>query len=123
MKVTNDDFFTATKSGTFGVDVDGQGSVIVSGAAGYVTIPYNGVITSWAVTGDQSGSIEFDITRSATSIIGGGNKPNLTSQTSNSAAVSSWTSTTVTAGDQFLFNIDSATTVQKAYLVIYITKA
>ncbi|MFZ2072203.1 MAG: hypothetical protein WAV10_00775, partial [Minisyncoccia bacterium] len=114
---------TNTRTGGFGITLDGQGGVVSTGSKGYVTIPYNGTITAWSVTNDISGSIQFDIKRSGTSIIGAGNKPLTSGAVSGTAAVSSWTSTTVTAGDIIEFVCDSASTVTRSTLVVYVTKS
>jgi hypothetical protein len=110
-------------TGTIGITVDGQGGVVSTGSKGFVTIPYNCTITNWYVSSDVSGSIQFDIKRSGTSIVGGGgNKPLLSSAISGNAAVASWTSTSVTAGDILEWNVDSATTITNATVVLKVVK-
>lgn len=105
-----------------GVTVDGMGGVITTGSKGYTVVPYNGTITNWYVVGDASGSIQFDIKRSGTSIIGAGNKPILSSAQRANAAVSGWTSVTVTANDELEWVVDSASTIVRANMIIYITR-
>jgi hypothetical protein len=70
---------------------------------------------------DQIGSVVIDVKRSGTSIVGAGNKPTLSSAISGNAAVSSWTSVAVTAGDILEFNVDSASTLTRVNLVIKAT--
>ncbi|MFA6524618.1 MAG: hypothetical protein WC264_03935 [Candidatus Paceibacterota bacterium] len=111
-----------TRTGGFGITLDGQGGVVSTGSKGYITIPYNGTITNWSVTNDVSGSIQFDIKRSGTTIIGAGNKPLTSGAISGTAVVASWTSTAVTAGDIIEFVCDSASTVTRSTLVVYVTK-
>jgi hypothetical protein len=103
---------------SFGITVDGSGSVVTTGSKGFVTVPYTCTITNWYLAADQSGSVVIDIKRSGTSIIGAGNKPTLSSAISGNAAVSSWTSVAVTAGDILEFVVDSASTLTRVNLVI-----
>lgn len=108
--------------GTIGDSENGQGTVISTGSKGFITIPYNCTITNWYVSADLSGSIQFDVKRSGTSIIGAGNKPLLSSAISGNAAVSGWTSTTVTAGDILEFYCDNATTITRCTVVLKVIK-
>lgn len=108
---------------TFGITVDGAGVTPSTGSKGYITVPYAGTITKWYIVADQSGSCVVDIKRSGTSIIGGGgNKPTLSSAQRANATPSSWTSTSVSAHDEFEFNLDSATTVTRVNLMIEVAK-
>lgn len=112
------------KIGTIGATFSGSGGVIQTGYGAAITVPFNMTITNWQLvstntSGLLSGSIVIDIIRSGSSIVGGsGNKPTLSSASSANAAVSSWTSTTISAGDIILFNVTSATTVQNVTLTI-----
>ena len=112
------------KIGTIGATFSGSGGVITTGYGAAITVPFNMTITNWQLvstnsSGLLSGSIVIDVVRSGSSIVGGsGNKPTLSSASSANAAVSSWTSTTLTAGDIILFNVSSATTVQSVNLTI-----
>lgn len=94
--------------GAIGAFANGNGVVIIAGSMGNITIPFNCTITNWYLAADVSGTIQFDIKRSGTSIVGGGNKPALSSAISGNAAVSGWTSTTVTAGDILQVVVDSS---------------
>ena len=86
-------------------------------------IPFGATITKWYIVADQSGSLAVDLQRGGTSIIGGsGNYPTLTSQQSNSASVTSWTSTSISDGDAIQFIVNSASTITKATIVIKINK-
>jgi len=109
-------------TGSTGTTVDGQGGVVSTGTKGSITIPYNCTITNWYVSADVSGSIQFDLKRSGTSIIGAGNKPLLSSAQTGNAAVSSWTSTAVTAGDILTWIVDSATTITNATVILKVIK-
>jgi hypothetical protein len=105
---------------SFGITVDGGGSVPSTGSKGFITLPYAGTITNWYLAADASGSCVIDLKRSGTSIVGGGNKPTLSSAQSGNAAVSGWTSTSISAGDIIEFNLNSVSTITRVNLVIKI---
>lgn len=108
---------------THGITVNGQGGVISTGSKGFFTFPYAGTISKWWLAADQSGSVVIDIKRSGTSIIGGsGNKPTLSSAQSGNATPSSWTSTSVSAGDILEYNVDSASTITRVTLTLSFTR-
>lgn len=94
--------------GTIGDSENGQGTIISTGSKGFITIPYNCTITNWYVSANLAGTIQFDLKRSSTSIIGTGNKPALSTQLSANAGVSGWTSVTVTAGDILEWVVDAS---------------
>lgn len=110
---------------SLGVTLDGQGGIVTTGSKGFVTIPYSCTITNWYVSADVSGTIQFDIKRSGTSIVGAGNKPALSSAISGNAAAASWTSVTVTAGDILEWVVDSSpapASITNVSLVLKVTK-
>jgi hypothetical protein len=115
---------------SFGVVVDGAGSVITMGNKGYLSLPYSGYITGWRILGDQSGSTSIDVWK--TNYIGfpptsgdsitGGNYPNLTSQQINEDySLLGWT-TSFTSGDIISFNVLSASTTTRINLTINVIK-
>lgn len=108
--------------GTIGLTVDGQGATVSTGSKGFITIPYNCTIAKWFVSASASGSIQFDIKRSGTSIVGSGNKPLLSSAQSGNATASGWTSVSVSEGDILEWVIDSATTITNATVVLKVFK-
>ena len=115
-------------SGSFGITIDGAGSVITLGNKGYATIPYSGTITGWTMIANQTGNCVIDVWKAAGTIptgadtITGTEKPTLSSQQiASDLSLSSWT-TSVTAGDVFAFYVDSASTITRVNLSIYITK-
>lgn len=115
--------------GNVGATFDGLGGVIQINGWIEVYCAFSGTITDWAIdsyspsTGAAtSGSIVVEVYRSGASIIGAGNKPTLSSASTNSAAVSGWTSTTVTAGDKLYLYVVSITTCLKVTCSIQITK-
>jgi hypothetical protein len=115
--------------GSFGLTVDGAGSVITTGQKGYAIIPYDGTITGWSVISDQIGNCVLDVWKTSggtiptlLDTITGTEKPTLSSQQINSnLSLTSWT-TSVTLGDVVSFNVDSASTITRVNLSIYITK-
>jgi hypothetical protein len=112
----------STTTGTFGVSMDGLGSVITTGSAGFITIPFNCIISDWYLVGNITGSIVFSLTRGLTSIVGAGNKPTLSSQQSSSSPIIGWNVTTLSVGDLVEFNVDSCSVLTRVNLVIKVTK-
>ena len=115
---------------SFGVVVDGAGSVITMGNKGYLSLPYSGYIIGWRILGDQLGSTSIDVWK--TNYIGfpptsgdsitGGNYPNLTSQQINEDySLLGWT-TGFTSGDIISFNVLSASTTTRINLTINVIK-
>jgi len=115
--------FDSFKTQTIGVTVDGSGGVVTAGVKGYIRIPYACTITSWSILTGNAGSgatVTFDIWRAnnaiptvANSIVGGGTKPFLTSNTSQitSASPSGWTATTLAVNDILGFNVETGAAV------------
>lgn len=109
---------------TVGIAIDGGGSAISTGVKGYVTVPFAGTITAAYLDADQSGSIVIDVWKKAgakptvADTIAASAKPTLSSaQRAVDSTLTGWTAT-VAAGDVFGFNVDSATTVTRATLVL-----
>jgi hypothetical protein len=110
--------------------IDGGGAAITAGVyKGFFRIPFSCFITQWYMLGDQVGSIVVDVARSnsggyppSSSMIGGGNKPTLTSQIGNSASPSGWTSTAFAAGDFIGIFVNSASVVTRVTLVLSLAK-
>lgn len=117
----------STNQNTRGITIsfDGGGSALTSGAtARTVPIPFGCTITGWTVDADQSGSIVFSVTKSAsgtyppTSSIVGSQPPTISSAaTSGFVAQSGWT-TAVSANDHIRVGISSVSTITSATLVI-----
>jgi hypothetical protein len=116
--------------GSFGLTIDGGGSVITTGNKGYLVIPYAGTITGWQVISDVNGSCLIDVWKESSgnvptvaNTIAGTEKPTLSSQQINSdLTLTTWT-TAVNQNDVFGFNVDSASTVTRVNLTIFITKS
>jgi hypothetical protein len=114
-------------TGSIAMFIDSGSSVITTGEKSYVISPFDCNIVSWKVISSISGSCVIDIWKNtsiptvANTIIGTYSKPTLSSQQINSGLSTGWTSS-VSAGDIILFNVDSVSTVQKIYLYLEIQK-
>lgn len=109
--------------------ISGGGGVITSGNKGWLRIPCNATITNWEILADQSGSITVDILRAnaafpSSSIVGvGGNAPSLSSAQFAQAVPSSWTSTSLAAGDFVAFDVTgSPSSVTQVTVVLTCTR-
>jgi len=105
---------------------DGNGSPIVAGSKIYFSVPYAMTVTSWTIIADTVGSVIIDVWKSTYSsyppVLGGSitgsQKPTLSSANKNqNLNPNTWT-TTISAGDCLIFNVDSASTVTKVELTI-----
>ena len=121
---------TGVTLGSFGITVDGGGSVLTPGLKNYLSLPYNGYITGYVIIGDQSGSTSIDIWKdnygsfppTSGDSITGGNYPSLSSQQINQdTTLSGWT-TNFSVGDIIAFNVLSASTITKINLTINVIK-
>lgn len=120
---------TGTTVGSFGITIDGAGSVITTGIKGYTVLPYNATITGWDIVGDASGSCVIDVWKSSAgtiptvaNTITGTEKPTLAAQQINSDNnLTSWT-TGVSLGDVIAFNVNSATSLTRVNLIIKVIK-
>jgi hypothetical protein len=93
-------------------------------------VPFDCTITSYELTADQSGSIVIDLwvgdysafPPTVADTITAAAKPTLSSaQASTDSALTGWTKT-LSAGDYLLANVDSAATLEKAILIINVTR-
>jgi hypothetical protein len=118
------------QTGSFGLVIDGSGSVITTGEKGYLSLPYSGIITGWRIISDQSGSTSVDIWKTDYSTfpptsgdsITGGNYPNLSSQQINeNNTLIGWT-TNFSSGDIIAFNVLSSSFVTRINLTINVIK-
>ncbi len=110
--------------------IDGGGAAITTGQKGHMVAPFPGTIVKAEIEADQSGSIVVDIWKDTyanfpptdADSITSASPPTLTSAQKNvDTALSSWT-TAVTKGDILAYNVDSATTVQRVVVTLYIEK-
>jgi|688.fasta_scaffold647404_1 hypothetical protein len=121
-----------TSTDTIGITMDGIGTTITTGIKGYVQVPFSCTINSWRLLADQSGSMVIDIWKSsyatypptvANTLPGSSNRPTLSSAIkAENTDLSAWTSRSITTNDILAFNVDSATTVQRATLQLFVTR-
>lgn len=109
--------------------IDGGGSAITTGIKGYVEIPFAGNITQWTLLADTTGNITVDILKDSyanygtnTSAVGGGTKPVISSATKGQSAPSSWTSTTINAGDIIGFNVTAVGTITRCTVSLKVAR-
>lgn len=113
---------------TFGIGIDGGGSVITTGVKGSIRIPFACTITKWTLLSDDatptSGSIVVDIWKDSfanhpptvADTITASAKPTITTATkAESSTLTGWT-TAIAAGDILRFNVDSVTSLTKVVL-------
>jgi hypothetical protein len=116
-------------SGMLSISIDGNGAVIGTSKTITVVAPYSGTITEWAISGWSSDngtgavSIVLNIFKNGSEMIVNGNKPTLTNQSSNSATISSWTTTSFTKGDILRITIESVTSAIGAVCNFVTTKS
>ena len=115
---------------SFGITIDGSGSVITTGQKGFIRVPYACTIAEWTLMADQSGSAVVDIWKdtmanfppTVADTITASAKPMLSSQQgASSTTLTGWT-TSVNAGDVFAFNVDSASTITRLTLAVRCTR-
>jgi len=112
--------------------IDGGGSAITTGIKGDLRIPFACTATAWTLLADASGSIVVDIWKDtyanypptdADAMPGSGKEPTITTATNaTDTTITDWTTDDIAAGDILRFNVDSATTVKRVTLVLYVTR-
>jgi hypothetical protein len=115
---------------TIGITIDGSGSDITTGIKGYVRVPFSGtIVRATLLSSDEgaspaSGDVVIDVLKDIfanyppTTSICASAKPRLTNdQTYEDATLTGW-DTTVTAGDVFGFEVESASGVTRATLIL-----
>ncbi len=114
--------------GSFGITVDGGGSVLTTGSKGFVVVPFTCTITGWSIVADASGSVTFDVEKAAdatipsTSIVASAAPALSSDQIERSTTLTGWT-TAVTANDVIEFEITgSPATITRATLQIHYTR-
>lgn len=110
--------------------INGGGSAINTGVAGYLPIPFDCTITAGELEVDQTGSIKIDIWKdtignfpptNADTITGGSELEISAGLTDYDATLSGWT-TTLSKNDILGFNVDSVATVVTCIITLYVTK-
>lgn len=107
---------------------DNNGAELVDNTKARFDIPVNATLTKWRILADQSGSVVFDIwkdtyanyppTIADTIIGGGGTKPTVSSATKNEDSTLTGYTTSFSAGDTVIVNVDSCTTITQAVLIL-----
>jgi hypothetical protein len=130
--VTNAKLASSAKTNVVGIVIDGGGSVITTGVKGYIQVPYACTVDAWRIFADASGSIVIDVWKDtyaafpptdADSMPGSGKEPTLSSaQKAEDTNVTDWTTDDINAGDVIGFNVDSATTVKRVTLQLFVTR-
>lgn len=113
--------------------IDGGGSVIASGSAGVVEVPFNATVLAWDFLGNISGSLSCDVRRStyaaysgtpfaSTSSIVGSEKPTITTAfKGQDTSITTWSG--IAAGDILNFHVDATpTNITRATLAIKLRK-
>lgn len=111
-----------------GITIDGGGSAITTGIKGYTSIPVSGTIVRARMMADQSGSAVVDVWKdifanfppTVADTITAAAKPTLTAQDhSDDTTLTGWT-TAVAAGSVLGFKVDSAATITRLTLELFI---
>lgn len=110
--------------------VDGGGFEITPGVKGSLVIPFNCVIDGWTLMADVVGSIQIDIWKSNFSAypptiansISPSNKATITSASKASSSTLSGWSTSISANDILVFNVDSVTTIGRVTIGLSLTR-
>lgn len=112
--------------------IDGGGSAISTGIAGWVKVDFACTITGCWLLADQSGAIKVDIWKDTYAnyppdngdTITGGNEPEIAASgvKDEDTTLTSWT-TSISAGDILYFNVDSCATIEKCLVSLRVTRA
>lgn len=125
--------FAGTATITFGIEftIDGGGSEIADNRKKELIVPFACTITGHHTLGDQSGSIVLDIWKKAfvantaptvANTITAAAKPTVSgARNASSTTLTGWT-TSVSANDHFIVNVDSCTTITYVTLVLTCTR-
>lgn len=117
--------------GTIGLVLDGGGSTITTGYKSFTTTAFSGEILSYTVLADRTGSIVIDVWKDSYAnypltsgdSICATNKVTLATGIKNTdSTLTSWTKN-FAVGDNFGFNVDSVSGVQKISLTLRVKKA
>lgn len=117
--------------GTIGLVLDGGGSTITTGYKSFTTAAFSGEILSYTVLADRTGSIVIDVWKdtyanyplTSGNSICATNKVTLATGIKNTdSTLTSWIKT-FSVGDNFGFNVDSVSGVQKISLTLRVKKA
>lgn len=109
------------QTSTIAYVIDGGGSAISTGIAGFIPIDFDCEIQEVELLGDQSGSIQVDIWKDTYANFAPTDADSITASAvpaisaatkSQDSTLTGWT-TTVSAGDILTFNVDSCATITR----------
>lgn len=127
--ISGNNLVNTFNSSIAGITIDGGGVVFTTGGKGYVQIPYNCTISSWAMLGNLTGSATVDIQRCTYtafpaffSMVGAGNLPTLAAAQKNSAAPASWSSITILASDVLQFSVSTVSALTRLNLQLNLVR-
>jgi hypothetical protein len=115
---------------TLQIAFDGGGAAIQAGYKFPIMVPWDCTITGWTIASLQTGSIVVDVWKddqanfppTVADTITGSEKPTISaSDIGEDLTLTTWT-TTLTRGQWLIFNVDSATTIQQALLVLHVNR-
>lgn len=118
----------AARTKTTGITIDGGGSAITTGQKGYIQCPFTGTITQCTLVADQVGSCVVDIWKTTyagapptvANTITAAALPTLAAAIkSTDVTLTGWTTAVVT-GDVLGFNVNSASTITRLSLILWI---
>ena len=113
-----------TQKGSFGINIDANSNFITNGNKGYITMPYDGIITDWQIVGNTSGNIQVDIKKSSysnyptTISITNGNYIGMTSSYKNNDNILYNWLLNFNKNDIFEFDVISTSNLNKVNIVL-----
>lgn len=119
-----------TAMGTITFIIDGGGSTISTGVAGFLEIPFDCTIQQVTMLADQTGTIVVDIWKDTYANYPPDNSDSITASAvptitsavkSQDLTLTGWT-TSVSAGDILGFNVDNVTDVQRVTIALEVLK-
>lgn len=111
--------------------IDGGGSTITTGVKGHIKIPYNALVTSWEITGDQSGSIVVDFWSDTYANFPPTNADSITTseeptlsaaQKNTDTSLNSGNGWALTGGNYLMWNVDSVSTVTRVCVALTVVR-
>lgn len=122
--------FNEVQTTAIGITIDGAGSAIATGYKGHVQVPYAGVIEEVTILADQTGSIQIDIwvdtyanfPPTDDDSICGSSVPAISSGIKYTDSTLSTWDKVFARGSVFGFNVDSASTITRATLILKVRK-
>ncbi len=119
---------SATRKGVLGATLDGGGAAIEAGLQAVVPVPQGCTVVAARIVADQSGSAVVDVwadsfanypPTDADSITASAPVTLSAAQTAEDTTLTGWT-TSLTGGDWLVFNVDSASTVERLIVTLWV---